>query len=222
MLDPETFSGSRRHPARFALTTLALFALAMRAGAGPPAPLSPADLAKLERGELLVATRPVPGSSFREGIGRALLPAPAERLWRALTDYAHYEEFMPFLEESTAEPQPDGSVLSAQRLVFPGALGERRFRARYRSAIERGAAGTAVYRVSWESLPNSGSLRAERGSFTLEPRGGKTLVTCRLYLDPGDAIAFLVNPQTEKSISWILDGLRQHVRRSRYDAAGVP
>lgn len=179
------------------------------------APLSAADRARLEKGEILLGSTEVPGTSFKEGFGRAIIPLPFGRVERAVADVLHYEEFMPFLESSTAEPQADGTILSRQRLDLPGVLGTRRLTARFR--LTRPTPTT--YKVAWTSLPGS-EVRDQHGSFTLEPFGDGsrgTLVTCRFFLDPGGAAAFLVNPQTERSVGWILDGLRQHVRRGRYE-----
>ncbi len=200
-------------------TLFLLFAIVPLAGgaggaAGAPklAPLSTAERARLQKGEILLGSAAVAGTSFNVGFGRALIPAPWARVARAVTDVVHYEEFMPFLETSTAEPQPDGSILSRQRLKLPGFLGTRRLTVRFR--FERPNATT--YAATWASLPG-GEVRDQHGSFTLEATGDATLVTCRFFLDPGGSPAFLVNPQTERSVGWILDGLRQHVRRGRYD-----
>lgn len=211
----------RSMPLRLVLLGAAL-ALGSGAGisaAGSPkiakaAPLSAADRARLENGEILLGSTEVPGTSFKEGFGRAFIPLPVGRVERAVADVLHYGEFMPFLESSTAEPQADGTILSRQRLDLPGLLGTRKLTARFRLARPT----PTTYQVTWASLPGS-EVRDQHGSFTLEPfgDGGRgTLVTCRFFLDPGGAAAFLVNPQTERSVGWILDGLRQHVNRGRY------
>lgn len=216
---------SRSMPFRSILlsTTLALgFGPEILAAGAPSAPkatkaapLSAADRALLEKGEILLGSTEIAGTSFKEGFGRALIPLPIGRIERAVADVLHYEEFMPFLESSTAEPQADGTILSRQRLDLPGLLGTRRLTARYR--IARPTAAT--YRVTWASEAGS-EVRDQHGSFTLEPFGDGsrgTLVTCRFFLDPGGAPAFLVNRETERSVGWILDGLRQHARRGRYE-----
>ncbi len=185
------------------------------AGAPKPSPLSPTDRARLEKGEILLASIEIPGTSFKEGVGRALIPQPIERVERAMADVLHYQEFMPFLEASTAEPQPDGSILSRQTLDLPTFLGTRHLTARYRFARPT----PTTYTVTWVSLPGS-EVRDQHGYFLLEPLGDGsrgTLVTCHFFLDPGGAAAFLVNPQTERSVGWILDGLRQQVNRGRYE-----
>ncbi|HXU31225.1 MAG TPA: SRPBCC family protein [Thermoanaerobaculia bacterium] len=198
-------------PRPFIGLALGLLAAVSAAGADAPKPLSATDRARLEKGEILLGSIEIPGTSFKEGVGRALIPQPIERVERAVADVLHYEEFMPFLESSTAEPQADGSILSRQRLDLPGLLGTRRLTARFRLARPT----PSTYSVTWISLPG-GEVRDQHGSFALEPLGTGTLVTCRFFLDTGGSPAFLVNPQTERSVGWILDGLRQHVNRGRY------
>ena len=46
----------------------------------------------------------------------------------------------------------------------------------------------------------------------------RTLATCSLYTDPGGHIpGWAMNRGTEQTLPYIFSGLRQHVRRSRYD-----
>lgn len=165
-------------------------------------------------GEVEVMLRPV-GDGPKEGIASGVIEAPPERVFRALMDLDHWDEFMPFVEESDAKPQPDGSVLSSQRLGLPAMIGERHLRIR--------VTGQAGRQVEWNYVPGSGNVKAQRGSWTLEAvNGGKTRATLRLFTDPGgSAPDWAMDRATGKSLVWIFDGLRQQVRRSRYDAAGL-
>jgi ribosome-associated toxin RatA of RatAB toxin-antitoxin module len=162
-----------------------------------------------------VDLRPMGKGRPQEGIGRGLLAAPPERVFRAVTDVAHWQEFMPFLAAADAHPQPDGSLLSAQRLALPFPLGERHYRIRFRSRVESTAQG-AVWHAEWGYVPGSGNLADLRGSWTLTAAAGGTLAVCRIWTDPGSVSARLMDRATAKSIPWIFDGLRQHIRRSRY------
>jgi uncharacterized protein YndB with AHSA1/START domain len=168
-------------------------------------------------GEVEVTLRPV-GKGPKEGIGSGVIEAPPERVLRALMDLDHWDEFMPFVEESDARPQPDGSVLSSQRLALPPMIGERRLRIRVRPRVE-GRTRT----VEWEYVPGSGNVKSQRGSWTLVGAGeGKTRATLRIFTYPGgSAPDWAMDRATSKSLVWIFDGLRQQVRRSRYDAAGL-
>ena len=161
-----------------------------------------------------VTLRPV-GKGPKEGIGRGVIDAPPERVLRALVDLDHWDEFMPFLEESDARPQPDGSVLSFQRLAFPSPLGERRFEIRARSRTEEGG-----WTVEWSLVPQSGNIVAHSGSWELkEASPGQTLAILRLHTDFGESIpASAMDTATGKMLGWTFKGLRQQVQRWRYVA----
>ncbi|HSG39952.1 MAG TPA: SRPBCC family protein [Thermoanaerobaculia bacterium] len=154
----------------------------------------------------------------KEGVGRGWIEAPPERVFRALTDYAHWHEFMPFLEESGAQPQPDGSVTGTHRMSLPGLLGERRYRVRLTQKIDT-APGGRTWRIIWTYLPGSGNVKDHHGSWTLTAAGpGRTLAILRLYTAPGGATPrWAVDRGTSETVPWIFHGLRQHVRRGRYD-----
>jgi ribosome-associated toxin RatA of RatAB toxin-antitoxin module len=164
-----------------------------------------------------VSFLPVGKDTPREGIATGRIAAPPERVFRAVVDVAHWHEFMPFLEASDARPQPDGSVLSEQLLDLPFPLGSRHYQIRLRSRAER-TPGGPVWQEEWSYVPGSGNLKGLRGSWTLVPTAdGATLATCHLWTDPGSLSSGLMDRATAKSLAWIFDGLRQHVRRSRYD-----
>lgn len=154
----------------------------------------------------------------KEGVGRGWIEAPPERVFRALTDYAHWKEFMPFLEESEARPQPDGTMAGAHRMRLPGLLGERRYRVRFTQKIDA-APGGRTWRIAWTYIPGSGSVKDHHGSWTLAAAGpGRTLAILRLQTDPGGLTPHrLVDRGTADTLPWIFHGLRQHVRRGRYD-----
>lgn len=158
----------------------------------------------------------------REGIGRGLIQAPPERVFRALSDVEHWHEFMPFLEQSTAKRRKDGSIESFQRLELPFPVGRRAYRVRVRPRVEKTAGGT-VWHVDWTYVPDSGNVKDHHGSWTLTAAAhGATSATLRLATDPGGFVpARAVERGTAETLPWIFHGLRQHVRRSRYDDSAV-
>ena len=118
-------------------------------------------------------------------MGRGTLEAPPERVYRALTDYGHWSEFMPFLKKSDALPQPDGSVLASHVMQLPAPTGERHFQVRFRQRVENGPAGR-TWKIEWAYVPGSGNVEGHHGSWTLtSPEPGRTLAVLRLYTDPG-------------------------------------
>ena len=184
----------------------------------PAAPGSP-DARRLAAGEVLISARTVKPRKPREGIGRGVIDFPPERVFRAVTDYANYDEFMPFVTRAdVVRTLPDGAVLSTQRLDLPGPFGERRYTLSVRSRVETRPGGR-IWRTQWAYVPGSGNIADQRGSWTLEELApGRTLATFRLYTDPGGAVpGWMMEKALAETLPYIFDGLRQHVRRSRYD-----
>ena len=182
----------------------------------------PGEVQPTPTGEVWVEMVSAGSGKPREGVGRGVIEAPPERVFRALADYAHWEEFMPFLERSAVHPQPDGAAVSEHVMNLPSPVGERRYRVRFTQKVETGPEGPkkgTIWRIAWSYVPGSGNVDDHRGSWTLTALGpGKTLAVCRLFTDPGGLTPrWAVDRGTGKMLPWIFHGLRQHVRRSRYD-----
>ena len=192
----------------------------------PPAEiaaLSPAERRRLARGEVVVRLAAADRSGLREGTALMVLDTPPERVFRALLDFDHYVEWTPFVVESSGRPLGGGVVENAQRLDLPAPVADRFFRVQVRSAVEQ-RDGHERWTVRWEQVPGSGNVRAQRGAWTLARlAGGRTLASCRAWVDPGGAIpAWLVNRWLARSLPWVLDGLRQQAHRWRYDPRAPP
>lgn len=78
----------------------ALVAAAPRAPTIRDAANGPGWVAKESDDGLAVYTRPLPGSRVREVKAVKVIAAPVARVWAAVTDYAHYSDFMPYTTES--------------------------------------------------------------------------------------------------------------------------
>ncbi|HSS50898.1 MAG TPA: SRPBCC family protein [Thermoanaerobaculia bacterium] len=199
---------------RLAILLIGLLAIAVP----PAAPPFPGDLRPTPTGDVWVEMVPAGAGLPREGIGRGIIEAPPERVFRALADIAHWPEWMPFLKRSDARPQGDGSVLSQQTMALPSPLSERRYSVRFTQGLETGPEGK-TWVIRWSLVPGSGNLAGLRGSWRLTALGtARTLGVCRLFTDPGGLTPhFAVDRGTAQSLPWIFHGLRQQVRRSRYD-----
>lgn len=185
---------------------------------GAAAPQDSGRTVSTPTGEVRVSLVKVSESGPREGVGQGGIDAPPARVFRALMDVEHWSEFMPFMEKSSARRRKDGSIESFQRLELPFPAGRRSHRIRVRGRTETGPTGT-VWRVEWTSERGSGNVKEHRGSWTLTANEtGGTRATLRLFTNPGGFLAASAADRgTAETLPWIFHGLRQHVRRSRYD-----
>jgi ribosome-associated toxin RatA of RatAB toxin-antitoxin module len=198
---------------------LAVLLLVVLAAAPPAAPPFQGDLRPTPTGDVWVERVAAGAGLPREGIGRGIVEAPPERVFRVLADIAHWQEWVPFLKRSDAHSQADGSVLSRQMMVLPSPVGERRYSVRFTQETGADREGKA-WVIRWSLVPGSGNLAALRGSWRLTALGpGRTLAVCRLFTDPGGLTPyFAVDRGTAQTLPWIFSGLRQQLRRSRYDS----
>lgn len=191
--------------------------LAILALAGPP--FLPGEVRSTPTGDVWVEKVSGGFGKPQVGVGRGVIEAPPERVWRALTDYARWEEFMPFLERSDARPQSDRSVVSEHWLDLPPPLGSRRYQVRFRQRVETVPGAGRTWKLEWAYVPGTGNVADHRGSWTLTAwDAGRTLAVCRLYTEPGGLTPdWAMDRGTARMLPWVFHGLRQHVRRSRYD-----
>jgi len=200
---------------------VSILAALLLAALAPPAPLLPGMVQQTPTGDVWVEMVPAGTGQPQEGVGRGVVEAPPERVFRALADVVHWPEWMPFLKRSDARPQADGSVLSRQVMSLPAPLGERRYRVRFTQGTEASPEGPPgkTWVIRWVLVPGSGNLARLRGSWRLTSLGpDRTLAICRLFTDPGGLTPrWAVDRGTAQTLPWIFHGLRQHVRRSRYD-----
>jgi ribosome-associated toxin RatA of RatAB toxin-antitoxin module len=196
---------------RFAAPLLALVLAA-------PGPTLPGVKFPTPTGDVWVETAPPSAGKPPEGVGRGVIEAPPERVFRALADYGHWSEFMPFLVKSEVTTQADGSVLAEHVMKLPAPTGERDYRVRLHSKVETGSAAK-TWTIDWAFVPGSGNVKSHHGSWTLTAQGSaRTMAVLRLYTDPGGLTPrWAVDRGTAETIPWIFHGLRQQVRRSRYD-----
>src|SRR4029077_18292333 len=97
---PGASRGVRRSCRRRIPSVSCFGALLLTFALAGPAPALPGIQYPTPTGDVWVETASPGGGKPREGVGRGVIEAPPERVFRALTDYAHWSEFMPFLVKS--------------------------------------------------------------------------------------------------------------------------
>lgn len=210
-----------QRPCSLVLACLLALPSQLLAAASPTPPTSPtpAELARLRRGEVLVRLEPVGHGVPQEGVAVGVVDFPPERVFLAVTDLDHWDEFVPFVTRSDARPQADGSVVSAQGLDLPAPFQDRSYQIRARSRTE-GEGAARVWEIAWRYIPGSGTIEDHRGSWRLARFGAdRTLVTFRFFTDPGGAVPdWAMDRATRDSLAFVVEGLRLQTRRHRYSA----
>ena len=201
---------------------LVLLAVAAAPGSAAAAePTGPRDAefrARLEAGETVTELRESAGHRVGEGTAWRILEAPAERLLRAVADWPSYPEFFPFVVAAEAEAAADGRTRFRHVVDLPFPFPDRAFAALAEVSVEDGPGGR-TFVVRWAIQSEEGGFADQRGAWTLrELDPGRTLVELRVASDAGgDVPASFQRRAVERTLGWALDGLRQHVRRCRYD-----
>jgi len=217
---PPVYGVRRRSALAFAL--LALLALLGAAAPAPGArsgPADAADRARLAAGETVTELREVPGHRVGEAAAWRILDAPAGRLLRAVADWPSYPEFFPFVVAATARAEAAGRTTFRHTVDLPFPFPDRSFAAVAEAAVvEEGPDGRALV-LRWTIRREASGFADQRGSWTLrEVAPGRTRVELRVASDAGEDVpAAFQRRVAERTLRWALDGLRQHVRRCRYD-----
>ena len=165
--------------------------------------LSAEDLARLDRREVLLP--PPPGRDHAAGNFRAAIEieAPAERVFRTMTDCAQALKFVPHLIHCVVlETAPDGSWQTIEHEVNYGWYLPR---ARYvfRAAYE------PFERVSFSSV--RGDFRENQGVWELLPRrdGAGTVVTYRAEVVPQFYVPrWMILASLKRDLPALMQGLR--------------
>lgn len=183
-----------------------------------PVQLGETDWRDVMSGQVMRRLIEVDGSRVKQGVAIGIVDAPPDRVYRVITDNANFAEFMPYVKESTVEPQPDGSIINYQYLNLPF-VADREYRIRIVNTT-RETGGAVIRESAWTYVKGSGNIDENHGAWRLiEFPPGKTLVIYEVLTDPGGMIpTFLKNSATQRSLSALLKSVRQRVVDPRYDA----
>lgn len=183
------------------LATSALFAPSY--GQSVDWTLTDAQLARLHQGAVLVDTSVVEGRPSGEIRAAVQIHAPAERVFRTLTNCAEALRFVPHLEHcAVLETAPDGSWQVVEHRVDPGW---------FAPSLDY------VFRAEYEPFSRiriinvRGDLSENQGVWEFHPieNGAVTLVTYRVYVVPRVLMPhWLLRRTLRHDLPALLKGLR--------------
>jgi len=180
------------------------------------AELGPGELEGVSEGRILVRDVSAAGSRVKTFEAYMEIPAPRSEVLRVLQDYERYPEFMPRVRRTDVVERSGERAIVSYTLALP--LGNEK-RWRIEIAPERSATRSVLswHLVAWEGLSERETIRDTRGSWQLEPGSGgegSTLVTYRVYTDPGPVplgFGWIVDWMSERSLPQVLERTRERV-----------
>lgn len=133
---------------------------------------------KLNRGDVLVDTRPLAGSDVPEVILDAVVDAPPERVWPLLDRCGDYAKTMVRMKD-TKELSRVGDIVRCESVVeMPWPLSNL-----HGILVAQHTAGPPKWVRDWKM--ESGDFKRNEGSWTLTAwPGGKTLIEYRMRSEP--------------------------------------
>ncbi|MFH1263945.1 MAG: SRPBCC family protein [Pseudomonadota bacterium] len=157
----------------------------------------------------IVRLEPVEGSRVKLGTTQGVIDADPETIFRVLTDYEHYAEFMPRTEKAEVRERMTDRVVFFSHLGMPILIEDVEYLCEAKFASDHRS-------VEFRMVPGSGKgVRQFHGSWKLEPFGtepGKTLVTYRVFFDPMRGYApWLFDLGTKHSLAKVIGAVRKRV-----------
>lgn len=176
-------------------------------------PLDPTTRARLLRGEALVHTEPVPGSSTPCIVVRAVFEHPAETIWKLIDQSARYFEFMPRVKTS-AELSRDGANIRTRMTVdMPFPLKNLTATTRAVHTVEPGVRYVRAWKLE------EGDYHVNEGSWTLSPiegEPGRCYAYYRVHVIPKIPIPKAIQSAVqEKAMPKLIEALRERARTHR-------
>jgi len=180
---------------------------------------------KLAAGKIFTSALPIPGSPARLGKVIGMIDAPPALVWKIVTHYEQYVEFMPLVVESRVEQMGPATCKLYQKYKLK--LGGINFGAvlpvSYWLELKMNH-NARLYHIDWDML--AGDIKNTYGSWDLEPfgpGGRQTKLTYQLYFEVGNTVIdnsakFL----DEQVLPLVINALRERVKNPLLVQLDVP
>lgn len=170
-------------------------------------PLTDAERAKLEKGEVVVHDKKPTDDKGVSAESLGLIDAPVDEVWPIIRDCQHFAKFLPNMKAS-ARKEENGESLCFDELALPFPL-KNLWADTKSTVVHEGEA----WQRSWTFV--RGTYEHNRGAWTLLPwgeGGKKTLVVYFIDSNPSMAIPdFIIRAAQTGSLPKVFTGIRQRV-----------
>lgn len=169
-----------------------------------------------------IFARDRPGSDVHEMKAQGMIDAPPAAVWKALRDYDHYTQTMPYTEKAQiVAKQDDGKVLWFYSVINAPMVSRRDYVIKISDDTDY-KNGKGEMKVSWTAAsdkgppPQDGIVRVtiNDGYWDLQPvaNGAKTYATYYLYTDPGGSVPkWIVNKANGTAVPNVFRAIKKVV-----------
>lgn len=171
---------------------------------------------KLATGDTLLSFAPVEGTDLKHAQVFGVVDAPIDRVWKVVTDYDNYDDFMTLVEESRVK-WTRGNVAKFE-MIF-GLTGVPQPRYNITVAMVH---YPEKYRIEWVYI--EGDIVDTFGSWTLKPFGdNRTEVIYSMFMDlSGTLVGPFAQLGSGMALPAAIDAVRDQVEEERYDTLELP
>lgn len=130
-------------------------------------------------------------------------PLAADDLWRVVTDQGRFDEFMPYVRETTVRPGPDGTLIESQILDLPHASYDLELTIRL---LEEGSTRTAAWTQS------KGLLTHNQGAWVVEKVPEGSILRYQVSAALTGVPQWIVNYAMRRRLGRLLEAVERRVR----------
>ncbi len=177
-----------------------------------------------KRDDLIIYTRDNPKVGTRDLVAVGEVDASPEAVFRVVTDFDRYPNFMPYVKESKTLKRTDAQRLTIYSLLSPPLVDDRDYAIDVTMTTGSPANG-GVYKSAWVSVPEaaperSGIVRVKinTGSWLMEPLEGgrRSRVTYTVSTHPGGSIpTWVANKSNTVAIPDLFKAVRAQSSKQR-------
>jgi hypothetical protein len=173
---------------------------------------------------LTILSREKPGTGVHEMKASGFIDAPPMAVWKALRDYAHYTETMPYTEKAEIiAREPNDKVIWFHSVINAPFVSRRDYVIKITDETDY-KDPKGIMKVSWTNStdktipPVEGVVRVtiNDGYWILQPmNGGKTTyATYYVYTDPGGSLPkWVVNKANSKAVPDVFNAVRKEAKK---------
>lgn len=176
-------------------------------------PLDPATKSRLDRGEVLVSTEPVPGSPTPAIVVLAVFEHPPEAVWRHIDQSNRYAEFMPRIKQAAELSRQGADIRTRMTVDMPFPLKNLTATTRAKHTVEPGVRYVREWKLE------EGDYHKNEGSWVLTPFEGnpnRALAHYRVHVIPKIPIPKAIQSAVqEKAMPKLIEALRERARTHR-------